>query len=137
MWDVLVKPLHVGVSVADMDESIKWYHDMLGFEQISRKYFEFLKAEIVFLKSGDFEIELFKYDNPVPLPEDRKFPNRDLQTMGIKHVAYEVEDVTRLLADLKARGVNVVMGPNPMEGTLMGFINDNSGNLIEFIQRNI
>jgi hypothetical protein len=38
--------------------------------------------------------------------------------------------------DLHAKGVDVVLGPKQMEGTLMGFIRDNTGNLIEFIQKN-
>ena len=137
MNKVLVKPLHTGVSVADMQESIDWYHKMLGFELEWKKYYDFLKCEIAFVKAGDFEIELFKHDESISLPADRKEPDADMKTQGNKHIAYEVEDITSLLNELKEKGADVVFGPTPMEGTLMGFIRDNTGNLIELIQKNI
>lgn len=132
----LLKPLHCGISIADMEESIAWYTNMLGFELLWRKEFDALNCEIAFLRMGDFEIELFRHHNTLPLPPDRKEPGKDIRTQGIKHVCYEVENITSLLADLRAKGADVVFGPDRMEGTLMGFIRDNTGNLIEFIQKN-
>jgi len=126
----MVKPLHCGISIADMQESIEWYNKMLGFELLFRKDIDILNCEIAFLKTGDFEIELFRHHNTLPLPPDRREPNKDIQTQGIKHICYEVEDITTLLNDLRAKGVDVVFGPIQMEGTLMGFIRDNTGNLI-------
>lgn len=132
----LFKPLHCGISVANMQESIAWYTKMLGCELLWCKKIDMLNCEVAFLRMGDFEIELFRHHNTLPLPPDRREPNKDIQTQGIKHVCYAVEDITTLLTDLRAKGVDVVFGPNQMEGTLMGFIRDNTGNLIEFIQKN-
>jgi methylmalonyl-CoA/ethylmalonyl-CoA epimerase len=132
----LLKPLHCGISVANMQESIAWYTKMLGFELLSRKEIDMLNCEVAFLRMGDFEIELFRHHNTLPLPPDRREPNKDIQTQGIKHICYAVEDIATLLTDLRAKGVDVVFGPNQMEGTLIGFIRDNTGNLIEFIQKN-
>jgi len=133
----LLKPLHCGISVADMDESIKWYTGMLGFELIFRKDFDMLDSEVAFLKLGDFEIELFGHHNTIPLPPERREPNKDIQTQGIKHLCYEVRDIKDLFDDLRKKGADIVFGPNPMEGTLMGFVRDNTGNLIEFMQKNL
>jgi methylmalonyl-CoA/ethylmalonyl-CoA epimerase len=132
----LLKPLHCGISVANMQESIAWYTKMLGFELLWCKEIEMLNCEIAFLRMGDFEIELFRHHNTLPLPPDRREPNKDIQTQGIKHLCYAVEDIATLLTDLRAKGADVVFGPQQMEGTLMGFIRDNTGNLIEFIQKN-
>jgi methylmalonyl-CoA/ethylmalonyl-CoA epimerase len=137
MYEIVLKPLHVGLSVADMQESIDWYHNILGFELLSRKKMEFLKCEVAFMKKGNFQIELFRHDDTICLPADRREPNKDIQTQGTKHICYEVEDVSKLLEELRAKGVDIVMGPNKMEETLMGFIHDNTGNLIEFIQPHI
>lgn len=133
----LVKPLHCGISFANMQESIEWYEKMLGFELLFRKNVDMLNSEIAFLKTGDFEIELFRHHNTLPLPSERREPNEDIQTQGIKHVCYEVEDITALLNDLRAKGADVVFGPMQIKDTLVGFIRDNTGNLIEFMQRNL
>ncbi|MDB9822451.1 VOC family protein [Deltaproteobacteria bacterium] len=132
-----LKPLHCGISVAHMQESIEWYEKTLGFELIERKNFDMLNCEIAFLKTGDFEIELFRHYDTIPLPPDRREPDKDIQTQGIKHLCYEVEDITALLNDLRQKGADIVFGPREMEGTLMGFIRDNTGNLIEFMQRDL
>ena len=46
-----------------------------------------LKAKIVFIEKDGFQIELFEYDEPKKIPEDRLTPNTDLQTVGTKHIA--------------------------------------------------
>lgn len=130
-----IKPLHVGISVYNMEESIEWYKRNLGFQTVSDNYYEFLQARIVFIKSGDFEIELFKYKEPKELPEDRKLPNSDLQTIGTKHVAFSTDNMLALLDKFKVNGVDIVM-ESVMEGSSMCFVRDNSGVLIEFIEKN-
>jgi methylmalonyl-CoA/ethylmalonyl-CoA epimerase len=130
----LLKPLHVGISVPDMDASIAWYEQMLGFTLVSDKYFEQLPARIAFLELGDFSIELFQVPDAAPLPDDRRVPNLDIRTHGIKHVAYAVKDLTGLMNRLKSKGVDVAMDIFPMENDLVAFIRDNAGNLLELIQ---
>lgn len=132
--EILLKPLHVGISVPDMDASIAWYRQMLGFRLISDKYFAQLPARIAFLESGGFSIELFEVPGAAPLPDDRRTPNLDIRTHGTKHVAYAVEDLPGLMDALKSKGVDVAMDVFPMEGDLVAFIRDNTGNLLELIQ---
>ncbi len=132
--DVLLRPLHVGISVPDMDASIAWYQQMLGFSLVSDKFFDQLPARIAFLELGGFSVELFQVPNAAPLPEDRRVPNLDIRTHGTKHVAYGVEDLAGLMEKLKSKGVDVAMDVFPMEGDLVAFIRDNAGNLIELIE---
>jgi methylmalonyl-CoA/ethylmalonyl-CoA epimerase len=133
--EVLLKPLHVGISVPDMDASIAWYEQMLGFRLVSDKYFDQLPARIAFLEHGDFSIELFQVPGAALLPADRRVPKLDIRTHGNKHVAYAVEHLPELLATLKEKGVDVAMDVFRMEGDLVAFIRDNAGNLIELIQQ--
>lgn len=135
MSSIPIKPLHVGISVADMEASIAWYREFLGFEVVYDAYMPPLKARIAFISNGDFELELFLHDDSIPLPPERLMPNSDIQTQGTKHVCFAHPDVNGFLTDLKARGVEVVLGPQVMpDGKTMGFIHDNNGTLIEFIQ---
>jgi len=130
-----LQPLHGGLSVADMEASIAWYGRMLGFRLISCKFIAPLKAKVAFLEREGWSLELFEHVESKPLPADRRAPNLDIQTQGFKHVAYAVADIQGVMAELKAKGVDVALETFPMEGDQVAFIRDNTGNLIEFIQR--
>jgi methylmalonyl-CoA/ethylmalonyl-CoA epimerase len=130
----LLTPLHVGVSVPDLDASIEWYRRMLDFELLSDCYVAQLPARIAFMAHGDFQLELFQVDGAAPLPEDRRTPNLDIRTHGVKHVAYQVADLHSLMDRLKVKGVDVAMDIFSMQGDWVAFIRDNAGNLIELIE---
>lgn len=132
---MIYKALHVGISVGDMEESLAWYKKNLDFELVKDDYVPPLGARICFIRNGDFEIELFRYDSPKPIPEDRLVPNTDLQTIGTKHVAFEVPDMKALKEKFLANGVDIAHEVM-MEGNNVMFVRDNSGVLIEFIQNN-
>ena len=132
---MVYKALHVGVSVGNMEESLAWYKKNLDFELVKDDYVPPLGARICFIRNGDFEIELFRYDSPKPIPEDRLVPNTDLQTIGTKHVAFEVPDMKALKEKFLANGVDIAHEVM-MEGNNVMFVRDNSGVLIEFIQNN-
>ena len=130
-----LKPLHVGISVSDMEAALEWYKKNLDFELVKDDYVPPLGARICFIQSGDFQLELFKYDAPKPIPEDRLTPNSDLQTVGTKHVAFEVPDMKALKEKFLANGVDIAHEVM-MEGNNVMFVRDNSGVIIEFIQNN-
>jgi methylmalonyl-CoA/ethylmalonyl-CoA epimerase len=128
-------PLHIGISVANIEESIAWYREILGFEKRTLEYMEPLKCKVAFIKNGDFEIELFQHDETLAMPEERRHPNTDIQTQGMKHICFAHENVSELVDLLKTKGVDVVFGPIRMGTDTVAFIRDNNGTLIEFIQK--
>jgi methylmalonyl-CoA/ethylmalonyl-CoA epimerase len=128
-------PLHIGISVANIEESIAWYEEILGFEKRKLEYIEPLKCKVAFIKNGDFEIELFQHDETLALPEERMYPNTDIQTQGTKHICFANDNVMELAVNLKNKGVDVILGPLNMENDTVIFIRDNNGTLIEFIQK--
>jgi len=128
-------PLHCGISVPDIEASITWYKEILGFSLVFQKYIPPLKAKVAFLEHGDFSIELFEVEDAAPLPEGRRIPNLDIRTNGIKHVAYAVDNLHNSMVELKSKGADVAIDIFSMEGDLVAFIRDNAGNLIELIQR--
>ena len=132
---MIYKALHVGISVKNMEEALDWYKKNLDFELVKDDYVPPLKARICFIRNGDFEIELFEYDQPKPIPEDRLTPNSDLQTVGTKHVAFQVPDMASLKEKFVANGVDIAHEVM-MEGNNVMFVRDCSGVLIEFIQNN-
>lgn len=126
---------HVGISVANLQESVDWYVEMLGFELV-RPLSPNPGSEmsIALLRRGNFNIELFQIDGAAPLPEYRRDPSADLRVHGLAHFAFRVDDARAVLAELESKGVEVVFGPNESDNSIFFFVADNSGNAFEFIQ---
>ena len=83
---------------------------------------------------SDFQIELFEVPGASPLPDDRRYPNRDLLTHGTKHIAFEVDNLEGAVGALKERGVDIAMDITKMPDGKVAFIRDNAGILIELIE---
>jgi catechol 2,3-dioxygenase-like lactoylglutathione lyase family enzyme len=125
---------HNGVSVPDLAASIAWYRDMLGFEVDQRMRIDAIPADVAMLKRGPLRIELFEVKGAAALPEQRRDPQTDPHTHGNKHVAFAVEDVDTIVAELTERGADIVFVGRMPFGTFV-FIRDNAGNLVEFVQQ--
>ncbi|MCC8017535.1 MAG: VOC family protein [Lachnospiraceae bacterium] len=129
------KVLHTGISVYNMQESLEWYRTNLGFELVKDSgYCPPLKAKICFIEKDGYQIELFEYDDPKPLPEERRTPNSDLQTVGTKHVAFATDDMAALKEGFVANGVDIAHEVRMGDNAVM-FIRDCNGVLIELIQQ--
>lgn len=133
----MLTPLHQGITVPDVDAAAKWYQDVFQFEIVKDEYAAALNCRIIFLRSGHFELELFQYLGPdaKPLPAERTIPNEDIKTCGTKHVAYQVDSMAQMVAHLRKKRVDIAAGPFPMNQDLVCFIRDNSGTLIELIEK--
>lgn len=105
--------------VDDMDESIKFYTEVMGFE-IDSQYNLGPAGAITLLKGeGETMVELIK--NPVNEP--------GLFSMGI-----DVEDLNATLEDLRAKGAKVTMEPTPITVGTLAFIEDPNGVRIALIE---
>jgi catechol 2,3-dioxygenase-like lactoylglutathione lyase family enzyme len=125
-----LNPHHNGINVKDIDSSIAWYRNILGFELIARDLLPG-RPRMAFLKSGDFYIELFEAKNAPPLPESQLQVYSGIdETIGIKQVAFTVDDPIGFTEMLKRNGVNITKAR--ADGTAQ-FIRDNSGNVLEFM----
>jgi len=126
-----LRPHHLGISVADLDESIRWYEEMLGFSLTDRVYVEHLRCQIATLKNGSFDLELFCHDDSLSLPAERLHPDTDIITQGTKHFCFTVSGLDEFVAELQSKGVNVIVGPGVFGSSRFYYICDNSGILLE------
>jgi len=124
---------HGGVSVPNLDESIAWYRDVLGFEVAERIKIPTIPAEIAMMQNGPLHMELFQVEGARKLPAERSEPDSDLHTHGNKHVSFAVSNVQEFAAELRRRGADIVWVKEMKHGSNI-FIRDNAGNLIEFVQ---
>jgi methylmalonyl-CoA epimerase len=125
---------HVGVAVADLDESIRIYQSALGAELVHRATNERDGLEAAFLKVGDGEVELMaplREDSPVGKFLAKRGP-------GLHHVAYAVADIDKALAGARASGVELIDSEPRigMHGTRIAFLHPKSvgGVLTELVE---
>jgi methylmalonyl-CoA/ethylmalonyl-CoA epimerase len=124
---------HGGISVPDLDASIAWWHDVLGFALVQRFTISSIPAEVAMLRNGPLHMELFEVEGAKALPEDRRQPDTDVHTHGNKHVSFAVAEIHEFAAELARRGADIVWVKEMKHGANI-FIRDNAGNLVEFVQ---
>ena len=129
-----LKHHHGGISVPDLEASVRWYGEVLGFEVEQRIEIPTIPAQVVMLKRGDLRIELFQVPGAKPLPPERREPDRDVHTHGNKHVAFAIRSVDEAERELRARNVDIVFVGRFKFGSNI-FLRDNAGNLIELVQQ--
>jgi methylmalonyl-CoA/ethylmalonyl-CoA epimerase len=129
----LTRVNHIGVIVDDLDRTVAAFRDLLGLALTKTENFEGA-LEIGFLPCGDTQIELLE-------PTDEDGPAaRYLREHGpgIQHIAFEVDDVEGALAEVRARGAEVLdETPRPgADGTMIAFLHPRSFNgiLVELCQ---
>jgi catechol 2,3-dioxygenase-like lactoylglutathione lyase family enzyme len=133
-----IKPSLVAISVANIDETVKWYQDNLGFAVKEKKDFPQHSLRIAFLALNDFEIELVEDKKSVSLVAIQKhLPEADDETkiQGFVKLAFTVEDVEALASRLKSKGVRFQMEmtkSNRKEGVKFFIVRDNNGNWLQF-----
>ena len=66
--NIKIAPHHGGISVPDIEASITWYQNMLGFKVVRRMNIDAIPAKVAFLQHGNFRIELFEVPGASPLP---------------------------------------------------------------------
>ena len=125
---------HVGVAVANLEESVALYRTALGAELVHRASNEKEGLEAAFLRVGDGELELMaplRDDSPVGKFLAKRGP-------GLHHVAYGVTDIVKALTDARAAGLELIdaeprMG---MHGARIAFVHPKSlnGVLTEFVE---
>jgi catechol 2,3-dioxygenase-like lactoylglutathione lyase family enzyme len=116
---------HVGYFVSDLNQSIAFWHNLLGFDE----YFHIDKpgtsqVRIAFIKINDHQhIELFTDPSPDP-------PNR------MSHICFTVSNVEQMRAYLRSKGFPVKPGNGgkTKAGDYAFEIRDPDGTLVEFVQ---
>jgi methylmalonyl-CoA epimerase len=95
---------HLGVAVEDLDQAVDTYERLFGAELENRDLVETQGVEAAAMRVGHSRIELV-----APLGDDTpvgKFLAK--RGPGMHHVAYEVTNLRRELADLAEQGVQVI-----------------------------
>jgi catechol 2,3-dioxygenase-like lactoylglutathione lyase family enzyme len=143
----IVSTDHTGITVSDLERSLAFWRDVLGFQlshtaqqkgELAQEItgVEGAELKLAVLKTpGGHKIELLEY----LAPADRKRTNFRPCDIGFVHVALLVEDLDVVLAHIAASGYKVAGKPQtltrgPNAGKRVVYVRDPDGTTIEFMQ---
>ena len=135
---------HIGICVSDLDRSLRFYRDALGFAYVSELEvagepgdtllrLKDVQLRAVYLERDGVRIELLHYSSPPRKPAPRPHEMNDL---GLTHLSFRVSDVEGTLAALREAGGTILedtvirfSGSDPVAA----FLTDPDGMLIELV----
>lgn len=95
---------HIAIAVKNLDESIRYYENVLGLKCYRIEKVKDQKVKTAFLKVGDTKIELLEStekDGPI----DKFIEKRG---EGIHHIAFAVEDIKQSLKEAELAGIELI-----------------------------
>ena len=137
---------HTGFTVADLEQSLRFWQDVLGFElshrahqtgELAREITGVAGAEIslAVLKAPGHRIELLEYH----APPDRKRCEVRPCDVGSAHIAFQVDNLDAVLSRIAASGWKTAGEPQtltrgPNAGRRVVYVRDPDGTTIELMQ---
>jgi glyoxylase I family protein len=127
---IINKLHHIAIICKDYAVSKKFYTEVLGFtikKEVYRAARDSYKLDLSL--NGNYTIELFSFPGPPARPS---FP----EATGLRHIAFEVEDINNTMAELRKLAVSVEpIRVDELTGKQFTFIADPDGLPIEFYER--
>ncbi|MBD1863685.1 MULTISPECIES: lactoylglutathione lyase [Trichocoleus] len=122
--------LHTMLRVGDLEESLRFYCDILGMKLLRRKDYPGGQFTLAFVGYGD-EID----HTVIELTHNWGVEQYNLGD-AYGHIAIGVDDIYATCNTIKERGGKVVREPGPMKhgSTVIAFVEDPSGYKVELIQ---
>jgi len=117
---------HIGIAVENLEESIKYYEEVLGLKCYAIEEVVDQKVKTAFFLVGSTKIELLEStspDGPIGKFIDKKGP-------GMHHMAFAVKDTDEALKTAEEKGVRLIdkVSRKGAEGLDIGFLHPKSTN---------
>jgi catechol 2,3-dioxygenase-like lactoylglutathione lyase family enzyme len=136
---------HVGICVSDLERSLAFYRDALGFAveselrvagEPSQTLLRLRDVDLraVYLVLGGLRIELLHYASPGHRGDAEP---RAMNQLGLTHLSLRVDDLDRMQEQLESRGVRVLRDSRIDHAKLRAravFVTDPDGTLIELVE---
>lgn len=142
--------IHIGMTVTDIERSVAFYRDVLGFEYQSELLMEGEETDILFQRKGckarvaylkpvkyeGTQIELIQF-----LSHEVEKQQTDLFRTSISEICFSTDDMDGEYKRLLNEGVEFLSEPQEMDFSKYGFgkskvvyFRDPDGNILELIQ---
>ena len=137
----------IAVSIMDLDASVAFYEDlgygqaggtdrMQGWPVSKIQGYKGVKACLRWLNDGSpgFQLELFRYENPLARPMARDARPCDI---GYCRMSLWVADLDAVLGRLEARGEHLVSDPRTYAGGKRACVRDPDGVYLELMEEDV
>ncbi len=128
---------HIGILTNDLQKSIEFYTDVLGFSVSMKIDMAEAGLSAVFVEKDGSKIELMKY-------RGKNVPKRskgiEIEVGGSlipinDHITFSVDDIEATVTDIKEKGVAFNLEPMQLEGGMkLASFKDPDGVLIELVE---
>ena len=130
---------HVALHTRDLPRIVKFYRDVVGFQEVSRLAWEESAtadavvgladsaATVVMLKAANLYLEIFKYSKPAPRPAQ---PLRPCD-YGYTHLCLDVTDIDAEYRRLSRAGMEFNTPPADFGDIRAAYGRDPDGNIVE------
>ena len=122
---------HIGICVSDMERSVRFYVDGLGFEpvvdyEVGPEYGALMEVESPrvasrFLRRDGVSIELLQFLEPGHVGDGTRRP---MNRLGLTHLCLRVDDVDEAADAIRAAGGTVLDGTRPRTDLGGGAVTD-------------
>jgi glyoxylase I family protein len=137
---------HVGICVSDLERSVAFYRDVLGFAEVARRLnitdagsanlldFPDMDVELVYLERDGIRVELLWYRVPESEADGGR---RAMNRVGLTHLAFRVGDLDDLCRRIEAGGGTVLPSTTATfaQGNRGIMTLDPDGTRVELIER--
>lgn len=119
-----MKFAHVTINVKNMNESLKFYEEIVGLPVVNR-FTAGPNMEIVFLGQGETLVELILDSS-----------NENITIGSDISIGFAVDSLDDTMAFIKDKGIEIKSGPfQPNPNTRFFFVEDPNGLKVQFIQQ--
>ncbi|HVH18940.1 MAG TPA: VOC family protein [Myxococcota bacterium] len=135
---------HVGICVSELERSLAFYRDALGFREVGRLdvvgeapetllRLQDVDLEAVFLERDGVRIELLHYRWPAHRGNGEPRP---MNALGLTHLSLRVDDLGAVVDSLESAGARVLRATRVRNDALASdaiFVTDPDGTRIELV----
>ncbi len=134
---------HLGICVSDLDRSLEFYREALGFVEVGRfrddggygsRFLELddVRMSAIYLERDDWRVELLHFAQPTSVGPDRRRP---MNQLGLTHLSFVVEDLDATSDEVRRLGGSVIEATRMDMRAHAVFATDPDGTRIELIER--
>ena len=97
---------HIGIAVPNLEETIRFYEDVLNLSCTGTEVVEDQKVKVAFFPVGDTELEFLEStsdDGPIA-----KFLEKNGGRAGIQHIALRVDNIEEATKNIQEKGYKMI-----------------------------
>jgi len=127
---------HIGIMTNDLQKSVEFYTDMLGFSISAKIEMDDVGLSAIFVEKNGSKIELMGYRGEIP----KRSEGIEIELGGSPipindHITFSVDNIGATVNDLKEKGVVFCLEPVQLEGGMkLASFKDTNGILIELVE---